>query len=87
MPRGWWRSHFVDHPLYHKNESKQSRSLDVWANVAQDKIKVFCKKCLEIRVGEIMQNEEDMARRDPGIFFPRTRDAIILSCAYFMSFM
>ncbi len=79
--RGWWRTYFTDHPRYVRS-SKGPRPPEVWANTLQDKIRVYCTKCLEQDVGHAIQEDEDHERRDPS-FIKRTLDEIELACECF----
>lgn len=76
-PRGWYRSHFKDHPLYRTNQ-RQARPDEVWANIAKDKVKIICTPCLDYRVSVIQREEEQRFAADPQLL-PRDREAIILS--------
>ncbi|KAH9035831.1 hypothetical protein EDB84DRAFT_1659401 [Lactarius hengduanensis] len=73
---GWWRKFFTDHPYYIRNS--KARPPEVWANTIQDKIRVYCTKCLEQDVGRAMQEDEDCERRDLS-FIKRTPDEIKLA--------
>jgi hypothetical protein len=75
---GWWRKYFTDHLLYVQNP-KGPRPPEVWANTLQDKICVYCTKCLEQDIGCIMQGEEECERQDLS-FFKRTPEEIKLAC-------
>lgn len=60
-PRAWWREHFYDHPLYSQKDPLS------FANARRDKVKVYCKPCMDEIVGRMISSDE--AEVDAGARF------------------
>jgi len=59
-----------------------NRPIKVWGNTKCDKIRVYCKSCLECDIGAIISSEESQSCHDPG-FNPTDYNVIRLACAYY----
>ncbi|CDO69496.1 hypothetical protein BN946_scf184785.g1 [Trametes cinnabarina] len=57
-PRAWWRAHFYDHPGY----SETPRDPQSKTTGEHGKTKIWCKLCLQKRVGDEMQLDEQNGR-------------------------
>jgi len=75
MPKssGWWQVHFQDHP------DRANKTGPAWAG---DKVKTYCKKCLEQHIAAIQWEFDDAVTHGVNPMIPRKRQAIELHCVF-----